>query len=226
MRSILLFIFVSIINASFAQDTMRFRQKDASLFSNHYFFYPKGTFKHYFKTDDLQTWYGKGKFRKGFSRYILKFDSVIIERPQIKTVPKMNEGSVPVSFFELGSTSERIFLTNIDIRNNIDKATHRFEIDIFKPNANTTFNIPNSFFKGITTIHVPASGYSLEEYVQINSIEVLQNKEIHVYLDRSTGNLTHFIKPKKEILKIKGKFLQMPDRYHTVKGKTIELELF
>ena len=48
------------------------------MFSNRYVFFEDGTFKHYYFTDDLQEWYGKGKFiDKGNKRtlYFLEADS-------------------------------------------------------------------------------------------------------------------------------------------------------
>jgi|GEM_PF-3824543 len=56
-----------------AQDSMILRQSNAAMFSNVYVFYSNGTFKHYYKTDDLQIWYGCGTYKDRFGTRILLF---------------------------------------------------------------------------------------------------------------------------------------------------------
>ena len=60
-------------SSSYGQDSIVVFQKNESLFSNEYIFYSNGTFKHYYETDDFQTWYGKGKFKDKGRKRILTF---------------------------------------------------------------------------------------------------------------------------------------------------------
>ena len=56
-----------------AQDSTVVHQKYAAMFSNRYIFYSNNSFKHYFETDDLQTWYGIGNYKDAAGYRILKF---------------------------------------------------------------------------------------------------------------------------------------------------------
>ncbi len=58
----LVFPFLFLSSKAIAQDSLVYSQKDAQLFSNSYTFFPDGTFKHFYLTDDGQVWYGKGNY--------------------------------------------------------------------------------------------------------------------------------------------------------------------
>jgi hypothetical protein len=45
------------------------------MFTNEYVFFKDGSFKHYFKTDDGQIWYGVGKYKDIRRTRVLKFDN-------------------------------------------------------------------------------------------------------------------------------------------------------
>lgn len=62
MKQIAIIILMLICSICKAQDSTSYYQKDAVLFSNKYTFFSDGTFKHFFMTDDLQVWYGSGKY--------------------------------------------------------------------------------------------------------------------------------------------------------------------
>lgn len=68
-----IFLFALSTQIVYGQDSLIVYQKDASLFSNIYIFYSNGTFKHFYQTDDLQTWYGRGNFSDIKNERVLKF---------------------------------------------------------------------------------------------------------------------------------------------------------
>lgn len=74
-------LFISAFGQLFAQDTTIYRQANASLFSNNYTFIKKsksdkfGTFIQCSRTDDMQYWYGEGKFTETNKKYFLTFDT-------------------------------------------------------------------------------------------------------------------------------------------------------
>ncbi len=74
-------LFISAFGQLFAQDTTIYRQANASMFSNNYTFIKKnksdkfGTFIQYSRTDDMQYWYGEGKFTETNKKYFLTFDT-------------------------------------------------------------------------------------------------------------------------------------------------------
>jgi hypothetical protein len=71
MKLFLLILFVLASNLVSAQDSVVVSQRESIMFSNKYVFYKNGIFKHYFHTDDLQLWYGKGTYKdKGKTRYL------------------------------------------------------------------------------------------------------------------------------------------------------------
>mgnify|MGYP006203366907 CR=1 FL=1 len=58
----------------FAQDTLVYSQKNSVMFSNKYLLFPKtNKFEHVFKTDDGQTWFGKGTYTIKKNKIILNF---------------------------------------------------------------------------------------------------------------------------------------------------------
>lgn len=62
----------------FAQDTLYYFQEDQFLFSNIYQLYPNSqTFEHWFRTDDFQTWYGRGSYTVKNKKLTFKFDASI-----------------------------------------------------------------------------------------------------------------------------------------------------
>ncbi len=71
LTSILFFLFFS--TAIYAQDSIVVYQKDAVMFSNRYVFFEDGTFKHFLFTDDMQEWYGRGKFIDEINKRTLYF---------------------------------------------------------------------------------------------------------------------------------------------------------
>lgn len=58
----------------YSQDSIIYSQKTAVMFSNEYVFFNNGRFKHYYKTDDGQIWYGTGTFIDKGRKRILKFE--------------------------------------------------------------------------------------------------------------------------------------------------------
>jgi hypothetical protein len=65
--------YISLPTMALSQDSLLVYQKEATFFSNKYIFYTDGTFKHYFFTDDLQVWFGKGKYTDKGKIRTLKF---------------------------------------------------------------------------------------------------------------------------------------------------------
>ena len=58
-----LFNFLLVTIKMFDQDTLVYSQKNSFMFSNKYLLFPKtNKFEHVFKTDDGQTWFGKGTY--------------------------------------------------------------------------------------------------------------------------------------------------------------------
>lgn len=72
MQKIIILTLFFTINV-FAQDSIVSEQSKSVMFSNWYVFYPDSTFKHYFKTDDGQLWYGVGIFEDHGRKRVLKF---------------------------------------------------------------------------------------------------------------------------------------------------------
>src|SRR3990167_9694713 len=70
--SFVLVIILTISNLH-AQDSIVYIQSNSVLFSNRYVFFNDGTFKHYFHTDDGQTWFGVGEFTDKGRKRILNF---------------------------------------------------------------------------------------------------------------------------------------------------------
>ncbi len=69
-----LFIFLLVTIKMFAQDTLVYSQKNSVMFSNKYLLFPKtNKFEHVFKTDDGQTWFGKGTYTIKKNKIILNF---------------------------------------------------------------------------------------------------------------------------------------------------------
>ena len=69
-----LFIFLLVTIKMFSQDTLIYSQKNSLMFSNKYLLFPKTKeFEHLFKTDDGQTWYGKGTYTIKKGKIILDF---------------------------------------------------------------------------------------------------------------------------------------------------------
>jgi hypothetical protein len=84
MKKVLTLFFGGLISYfnSYGQDSMVVFQQGASMFSNKYIFYRSspfsddyysGTFKHYYETDDGQTWYGHGTYTDKGNKRILRF---------------------------------------------------------------------------------------------------------------------------------------------------------
>lgn len=48
-------------------------QTKSSLFTNKYVFYSYGTFKHFYRTDDGQLWYGQGTYTDKGKKRVLRF---------------------------------------------------------------------------------------------------------------------------------------------------------
>lgn len=73
-KTILLIGFLFTI-LSHSQEKLDYSQKDACMFSNHYYLYPAtNTFEHEFRTDDAQTWYGYGTYTIKGGKIILEFE--------------------------------------------------------------------------------------------------------------------------------------------------------
>ena len=73
MKAIVIIILNFVLNFCSAQDSMVVTQQRAKMYSNKYVFFKDGRFKHYYRTDDLQEWYGEGTYADKGRKRILKF---------------------------------------------------------------------------------------------------------------------------------------------------------
>ncbi|MEM7040505.1 MAG: hypothetical protein AAF570_26300, partial [Bacteroidota bacterium] len=62
-------------SAAYAQETVRYTQKDAVKFSNEYIFHPDGRFEHIYRDDDFQVRYGSGTYREKPNEIALEFEN-------------------------------------------------------------------------------------------------------------------------------------------------------
>jgi hypothetical protein len=208
LKYVLVWVGLFFFRRSEAQDTLNYRQKDASLFSNTYAFYSNGTFEHFFRTDDFQTWYGRGHYKSFRNRYQLTFEKA--EPPKavvVQVLPSVLPDTIVLKLLNLRKPNEVEFIPKVRIWNPRDQKT--VEID-FQQRWDTIAKIPRRLFKGLTTVQIPKSIWGNEVLVQIPEPKGTQGVEIQLFADIGMGGVTHYIEPKPKRSKKRGRIWKCP----------------
>lgn len=199
----------------FAQDTLIFSQKDASLFSNKYYLYPNTkTFEHKFKTDDGQIWYGKGTYEIAKGKVYLSFgdsDKEIKKDDRItKTYDRSNKtDTLTIKFIDKSQVhnSGHVKFGEKYFYSDFDEGIIKIPKTVFKETDNP---ILETYVQGLII------KLKLDKLDTLTTIEVIA---YNIYGDY------HFESNFNRVLKFRDDELKSDDFYSTTTKKTVTFEL-
>jgi hypothetical protein len=213
-KSLLLLIFVLTIMNLSAQDTLTFSQTNSSMFSNKYYLYPKSkTFEHKYMTDDLQIWYGKGKYEIIKGKLHLNFGDSEKNIKEVSKISKIYDKSnfsdtLKIQFYNKSNTP------SLGIINYDDKNIYSDDDGII--------TIPKNNFESENQQTIKTFILGSEVNIELNNLKELNTINIFAY---ELFINYHFESNFKRVLDFKEDELFSSDYYYTTNKRKVIFEL-
>ncbi|KGO85545.1 hypothetical protein Q765_15130 [Flavobacterium rivuli WB 3.3-2 = DSM 21788] len=194
-----------------AQDTLIYSQKDASMFSNYYYLYPKTkTFEHKFSTDDMQIWYGYGTFTIKGNKIAFVFG----ESYDRHTQKRINQ------IYDTAKTSDTLQITFKDSASSPAFATLRYKDTFYYSDIESgNITIPKKIFEEDPNPSIAIYGFNK---LELNNLAHLKEVEItmHDFFIRY-----HYESNFTRELIYKGNKLKSKDFYSTSRKRRVQFLL-
>lgn len=190
---ILIILCLTSFRQAFGQDTTVYSQENASMFGNYYRFVKQhksstsGTFIQNCRTDDLQLWYGQGKFTETKNKIFLTFDTTNNFNRIEPLYSTEHSDTLCIKYFDLLGYQETWFSIQFADTTSNKNVYHADMIQGF-------VKIPK---KGLTSKHLVLYNVFNSKIIVFTIPE--NTNEIHVFANDLAN--THSFNKKKEILK-------------------------